>query len=139
MSEIFELDPRLEQDSIWLADWPLCQIRLHNDKNYPWFILVPRKAGLTELIDLTPEQQQQLWRESNAISGWLQQLYPSCKLNIAALGNVVSQLHIHHIARFEHDASWPAPVWGKVAAIPYSIAEIDQIRQRFRRAFISEV
>lgn len=139
MSEIFELDPRLEQDSIWLADWPLCQIRLNNDKNYPWFILVPRKAGLAELVDLTPEQQQQLWRESNAVSNWLQQLYPGCKLNIAALGNVVSQLHIHHIARFEHDACWPAPVWGKVAAIPYPVAEIDRIRQRFRQAFISEV
>jgi len=120
----FSLHPQLAMDSIWVSDWPLCQLRLINDKNYPWFILVPRRPGMREIIDLPEEEQWLLWQESQKLSRLLQQCYAPDKLNIAALGNMVPQLHLHHIGRFTSDAAWPAPVWGKVPAVTYSEAEL---------------
>ncbi len=125
----FQLHPQLAQDSIWLADWPLCQLRLSLDANYPWFILIPRRANIREIIDLVSEDQQQLWQESACLSRWLQQQFQGDKLNIAALGNMVPQLHLHHIVRFSTDPAWPAPVWGKVAASVYSESELQQLLQ----------
>lgn len=126
----FVLARELERDSIWLADWPLCQLRLINDANYPWFLLVPRKAGCTEVIDLSKEEQQQLWFESAHLSVFLKSNFSAKKLNIAALGNLVPQLHVHHIVRFESDLAWPAPVWGKHPAQAYSDAELFAVQQR---------
>ena len=120
MSENFELHAQLAKDSIWLADWPLCQLRLINDSNYPWFILVPRRANIRDVIDLSDEEQAQLWQESAKLSRLLRQKFRAEKLNLAALGNMVPQLHLHHVARFSSDAAWPSPIWGKVAAIPYT-------------------
>lgn len=120
MSENFELHAQLAKDSIWLADWPLCQLRLINDSNYPWFILVPRRANIRDVIDLSDEDQVQLWQESAKLSRLLRQKFRAEKLNLAALGNMVPQLHLHHVARFSSDAAWPSPIWGKVAAIPYT-------------------
>ncbi len=120
MSENFELHAQLAKDSIWLADWPLCQLRLINDSNYPWFILVPRRANIRDVIDLSDEDQAQLWQESAKLSRLLRQKFSPEKLNLAALGNMVPQLHLHHVARFSSDAAWPSPIWGKVAAIPYT-------------------
>jgi diadenosine tetraphosphate (Ap4A) HIT family hydrolase len=120
MSENFELHAQLAKDSIWLADWPLCQLRLINDSNYPWFILVPRRADIRDVIDLSDEDQAQLWQESAKLSRLLRQKFSPEKLNLAALGNMVPQLHLHHVARFSSDAAWPSPIWGKVAAIPYT-------------------
>ncbi len=120
MSENFELHAQLAKDSIWLADWPLCQLRLINDSNYPWFILVPRRADIRDVIDLSDEEQAQLWQESAKLSRLLRQKFSPEKLNLAALGNMVPQLHLHHVARFSSDAAWPSPIWGKVAAIPYT-------------------
>ncbi|MBN8446234.1 MAG: HIT domain-containing protein [Gammaproteobacteria bacterium] len=120
MSENFELHAQLAKDSIWLADWPLCQLRLINDSNYPWFILVPRRANIRDVIDLSDEEQAQLWQESAKLSRLLRQKFSPEKLNLAALGNMVPQLHLHHVARFSSDAAWPSPIWGKVAAIPYT-------------------
>lgn len=120
----FVLHPQLAKDSIWVCDWPLCQLRLINDKNYPWFILVPRKNDVREIIDLTEEEQYLLWQESKRLSLLLRQHYAPDKLNIAALGNMVPQLHLHHIGRYTTDAAWPAPVWGKVPAIAYSETEL---------------
>lgn len=125
----FELAPQLAQDSVWLTDWPLCQVRISLDANYPWFLLVPRRANIREIIDLKEEEQIQLWRESACLSRWLQQQYHGDKLNVAALGNMVPQLHLHHIVRFKSDPAWPAPVWGKVAASNYSDADLALLLQ----------
>ncbi len=120
MSENFELHAQLSKDSLWIADWPLCQLRVINDSNYPWFILVPRRANVRDVIDLSDEDQAQLWLESAKLSRLLRQKFSPEKLNLAALGNMVPQLHLHHIARFTSDAAWPSPVWGKVTSIPYT-------------------
>lgn len=116
---MFQLDPRLQQDCFVIAQLPLCSVLLMNDCHYPWTILVPRVKGVREIIDLDESSQQRLWRESALLSRVMQSRYQPYKLNIAALGNVVAQLHLHHIARFENDLAWPAPVWGKVPAKAY--------------------
>ena len=95
-----------------------------NDAQFPWVILVPKVAGVTELYHLDQAQRRQLDTESIYLSQVLMNAYCGDKLNVAALGNVVSQLHIHHIVRFEGDAVWPAPVWGKLAAIPLSEEDV---------------
>lgn len=127
----FELDPRLENDCFELTDLPLCKVLLMNESRYPWFILVPRVRGVTELIDLNLTQQQRLWDESNLVSEFLRSRYSPTKLNVAALGNVVPQLHVHHIARFEGDAAWPAPVWGKFPPQAYAEEKVAEIRAAF--------
>lgn len=131
MSEPFELHPQLAKDSIWLADWPLSQLRLINDRNYPWFILVPRRANIRDVIDLTEADQSTLWQESAKLSQLLRVKYNPEKLNLAALGNMVPQLHLHHVARYSTDVAWPAPIWGKVAAKPYTEQQVSQLQQEW--------
>lgn len=131
----FDLDPRLESDTEFLVDWPLCRVVLMNDANYPWCILIPRvvkSSGdqVTELYDLDDAQRAQLDKESIALSKHLMQSFNGDKLNIAALGNVVAQLHIHHVVRFRDDLAWPAPVWGKLAAKPYEASTLDALQSR---------
>ncbi|WNO60551.1 HIT domain-containing protein [Rheinheimera sp. MMS21-TC3] len=135
MKDGFVLDTRLENDAIYIADLPLCQLRLNNDSRYPWFILIPRVNNITEIIDLTQAQQQQLWQESAALSHWLKANYQHAKLNIAALGNVVSQLHLHHIVRFESDDAWPGPVWGKFLPTAYTEERKATLKQHFLDTF----
>jgi len=130
MSEQFVLAPELQRDSLWLADWPLCQLRLQNDANYPWLILVPQIAGLTEIIDMSFSNQQQLCWESAHLAAFLREHFAAKKLNIAALGNMVPQLHLHHIVRYEDDMAWPAPVWGKQQAVPYDELELARVMQK---------
>ncbi|WP_269791531.1 HIT family protein [Stenotrophomonas sp. Iso1] len=108
----FELDTRLAADSVLIADGPLSQIRLMNDDRFPWVVLVPRVAGVSEWIDLDGGQQRLLLAEINQISQHLKQKPNVTKINIGALGNIVRQLHIHLIGRHEGDAAWPGPVWG---------------------------
>ena len=108
----FVLDTRLAADSVLIADGPLSQIRLMNDARFPWVVLVPRVAGASEWIDLSGDQQRLLLAEINQISRHLKQKPNVTKLNIGALGNIVRQLHVHLIGRFEGDAAWPGPVWG---------------------------
>jgi diadenosine tetraphosphate (Ap4A) HIT family hydrolase len=122
MSE-FRLHPQLEADTLPVASLPLCDVLLMNDANYPWLILVPRVAGASELLDLAESDRTQLWREIDIASQALREHFVPDKLNIAALGNMVSQLHIHVIARFKNDATWPKPVWGMQPARPYSPEE----------------
>ena len=131
MLNSFELHPQLAKDSVWLADWPLCQLRLINDSQYPWFILVPRRPDIKEVIDLTEPEQAQLWLESAQLSHLLKVLYQPDKLNLAALGNMVPQLHVHHIARFNTDVAWPSPVWGKVPAVPYNDMQLAAIQAQW--------
>jgi len=111
--------PQLAADTVPVGDLPLTRVLLNDDANYPWLILVPRTPGLVEIIDLNDDGQAQLLREVSDSARTLRKITKCDKLNIAALGNQVSQLHVHVIARFHNDAAWPNPVWGKAARKPY--------------------
>ena len=127
----FQLHPRLAADTFVLADLPLSRLLLMNDAQYPWCILVPRIPGTREIHELSESDQQQLLRESSTIGRALMTAFGGLKLNVAALGNMVPQLHVHHVVRFETDPAWPAPVWGKHPAQAYDDAG--------RRAFIERL
>ncbi|MES2858940.1 MAG: HIT domain-containing protein [Pseudomonadota bacterium] len=116
----FVLHPQLAEDTAPVIELPLCELRLMDDANHPWLVLVPRIAGAVELVDLDGAQQQQLTREIASASRALQVLFKPHKLNVAALGNLVPQLHVHVIARYSDDIAWPRPVWGMAAARPYA-------------------
>ena len=109
----FTLHPRLEADSFLVTELALCRVLLMNNKLFPWIILVPMQDGISEITDLSSEQQQLLMREIDHVSRAMKAHYQPDRMNIAALGNMVPQLHIHVIARFEDDAAWPNPVWGR--------------------------
>lgn len=129
MSETtFNLHPQLATDGIELADFPLCKLLLCNDSAYPWFILVPKVADISEIYQLDWQQQQQLLNESSLLSELLMQVFAGDKMNVAALGNVVEQLHLHHVVRFTDDAHWPKPIWGQQALTPYSDEEIATLK-----------
>jgi len=116
----WHLHPQLADDTHPVAHLDLCELRLMDDANHPWLILVPRVADAVEWIDLDEAAQARLNAEINLSCRALQQAFHPHKLNVAALGNMVSQLHIHVIARFENDIAWPRPVWGTATAKPYS-------------------
>ena len=112
MPDGFAPDPRLAADTVLVAEGPLSQLRLMDDARFPWLVLVPRVPGAAEWIDLDGGQQRLLLAEINQVSRHLKQKPNVTKLNIGALGNIVRQLHVHLIGRFEGDAAWPGPVWG---------------------------
>lgn len=128
----FDLNPRLEGDSLPVADLPLCAVRLMKDANYPWLLLIPRQADLVEITDLTQPNRLQLMDEIAACADALKAVTACDKINIGALGNVVSQLHVHVIARFRSDAAWPNPVWGAAPARTYEPAELTALTERLR-------
>jgi len=111
---------RLSEDCLVIGKLGLCHLLLMQDANYPWFILVPDREDITEIHQLSAADQQLLLEESVMLSRALESAFSPDKLNIAALGNVVPQLHIHHIVRYRTDAAWPAPVWGRVPVKPYT-------------------
>jgi diadenosine tetraphosphate (Ap4A) HIT family hydrolase len=121
MTDGFRLAARLEADSLFLTDWPLCQVRLMDDARFPWLILVPRRPGLEEWTELSAGESAELAREIARAGQVLAQCCKPTKLNIGALGNIVRQLHIHVIARFDTDAAWPGPVWGQGTCVLYDI------------------
>lgn len=125
-TKAFKLDSQLKNDCILITELDLCTVLLMNENQFPWVILVPRRSNTTEICQLNDQEQTQLQKESNLISTTLLREHPGSKLNIANLGNIVSQLHVHHIARFDDDTAWPAPVWGNFTPSPYSTTEIDQ-------------
>lgn len=139
MSELFSLHPQLAADTLVLGDWPLCRLLWMNDQQYPWLILVPRRVNIRESFQLEPADQQQLWQESLAAGNALMQHFAGDKLNVAALGNMVPQLHWHHIVRFKTDPAWPAPVWGKFPPKPYTgeqqLGLMPTLRACFTQAF----
>jgi len=120
---MFVLDPQLKLDTFLIGQAELCDILLMNDARYPWLILVPRREAVTEIYQLTDEDQQRLSKESAFVAQALMGMVSADKMNIAALGNVVSQLHIHHVARYQGDDAWPAPVWGKGERLQYTKQE----------------
>ncbi|EME69620.1 diadenosine tetraphosphate (Ap4A) hydrolase [Paramagnetospirillum caucaseum] len=117
---MFELNPRIAADTIPVTEWPLCRVLLMNDSAYPWLLLVPRRPGVVEITDLAPEDQHALLDEIGRASTALRRAVAPHRINVAALGNVVAQLHVHVIARNIGDAAWPKPVWGAVPASPYT-------------------
>ena len=124
----FTLHPTLEADTLPIGDLPLCRVLLMNNANFPWLILVPRRAHLRELFDLEPHEYAEAMQEIRMVAEKLAAHTQAHKMNIAALGNIVPQLHIHIIARFQNDAAWPAPVWNSAAAPrTYTQAEADKI------------
>ncbi|MEW5009282.1 MAG: HIT domain-containing protein [Cycloclasticus sp.] len=116
----FQLHPQLAKDCHYLGDFPLTALLLSKDANYPWYILVPRQENISEAFQLSEEHQQQLNKESLLLSKILNELYSADKMNIAALGNMVPQLHLHHIVRYKTDVAWPNPVWGYAEALAYN-------------------
>jgi len=132
--EGFELAAELRRDCVVVGRFPLCRLLLMNDANYPWLILVPARAGITEVHQLTRPDQVQLLEESTTLSRTLSEAFAADKLNVAALGNVVPQLHLHHVVRYRTDPAWPAPVWGRVPARPYSERGVGEVLERVRSA-----
>lgn len=132
----FSVDPAFEAGSMAVADWPLCQVRLQDDARFPWLILLPRHVGLTELDQLTSSDQDRLMREIVLAGNLVRDLgrlidRPVEKLNVAALGNVTAQLHVHVIGRRSDDPAWPDPVWGRGTAQSWPTAT--------RKALISHI
>jgi diadenosine tetraphosphate (Ap4A) HIT family hydrolase len=127
------LHPQLEGDAGAVGDLPLSRLLLANDANYPWLLLVPRRAGASEIIDLSESDQIQLAAEIATVSHALKAVAPCDKLNVAALGNVVAQLHVHVIARRRSDPAWPKPVWGAVPPRDYDPAARERLVAALRR------
>jgi len=127
---MFELHPRLAQDAFELGDFPLCRLLLMNDSTYPWFVMVPMREQLREIYHLNEEDRYQLIYESCLLSGVLDEVFQADKLNVAALGNMVPQLHIHHIVRYTTDPAWPHPIWGKAAADHYQTRALYELREQ---------
>ena len=129
----WSLDPKLAADTVPIGDLALSRVLLANDSNYPWLILVPRRPSLVELIDLEQNEQIQLLGEIDAAARVLKSVTECEKLNIAALGNVVAQLHVHVIGRRHSDTAWPKPVWGAVPPVAYTVAVRDGLIGALRR------
>lgn len=128
---MFTLHPQLQQDCIELGRFELCRLLLLNDARYPWCVLVPQRDGIREIHELEAEDQRLLLEESVCLGRFLEQEFSAHKLNVAALGNMVPQLHVHHIVRYSHDRAWPRPVWGLGEAMPYSPEGLEEMQARF--------
>lgn len=137
MTEIFKADPAFEAGSVAVCDWPLCQLRLQDDARFPWLVLIPRRAGLREIEDLTPAERAVLMEEVVRAGDLVRSLgeaagRPVQKLNVAALGNVTAQLHIHVVGRRPDDGLWPDPVWGRGAAVAWGADGLQAAISRLR-------
>ncbi len=130
----FTLDPRLAADTFAIGDLALCRALLMNDARYPWLILVPRRAGLGEIVDLDADAQALLMREIARASGVVRAAPGVEKVNVGALGNIVRQLHVHVLGRHAGDAAWPGPVWGAGAALPYAPEAAAALTRKFASA-----
>ena len=131
-AQSFVLHAKLEADTLFLGESRLCNVRLMNDSHWPWVLLVPRAPDIREIYQLPREQQRRLAEESSLLGEGMMKAFAGDKLNVAALGNMVPQLHLHHIVRFEGDPAWPGPVWGKLAPTPYEEQAIAEIKARLQ-------
>ena len=129
----WSLHPQLKQDTIDIGDLPLSKVLVIKDANYPWLLLVPRRPEKVEIIDLDEVEQAQLMAEVSRAAKALKEITKCDKLNIAALGNVVPQLHVHVIARRTSDAAWPRPVWGVMQPLPHDAEEVQTFISTLRR------
>jgi len=130
---VWSLHPQLEKDTIDIGDLPLSRVLVIRDANYPWLLLVPRRAAAIEIIDLDDVERAQLMTEVSRAARALKEVTKCDKLNIAALGNVVPQLHVHVIARRKTDAAWPRPIWGAVPPLPHDAEEVQNFISALRR------
>ncbi|OAI12259.1 histidine triad (HIT) protein [Methylomonas koyamae] len=130
----FQLHPQLQQDCFSVGSLALSELLMMNDSQYPWFILVPRRANIKEIHQLSAADRQTLLNESCLLAETLSEQYRPDKLNIAAIGNLVPQLHLHHVVRYQTDKAWPAPIWGKFPAVPYNGDQPEQRLARMREA-----
>jgi len=128
------LHKQLEKDCVVLGQLDLCAVLLMPDANYPWLILVPQRENISEIYQLNDADQQLLIRESSKVSMVLTELFDADKINVAALGNMVPQLHIHHVARYKTDAAWPAPVWGAIPPKSYADVELRNMQRCLKKA-----
>ncbi|MBO0755842.1 MAG: HIT domain-containing protein [Bradyrhizobiaceae bacterium] len=135
-SSAWQLHPQLVRDTVAIGDLSLSRVLLMNDANYPWLVLVPRRAGLLELIDLDEPDRARLIAEICQVSHGLKTVALFDKLNIATIGNLVPQLHIHIVARRRTDVAWPKPVWGFVPPRTYDAADLDRLAKALHRALI---
>lgn len=135
----FELHQQLAKDTFHVIDWPLNSVLLMNDSRYPWVILVPSKEALRDFDDVASADRAQFHDEIDKASRILRQMSGAHKMNVAALGNMVPQLHVHVIARFESDEAWPGPVWGVGAAVPYDDEAAMIFIRRFKAASESDL
>jgi len=126
----FFLDQRLESDSVPLAELSLCEVRIMRDATFPWLLMIPQRPGLSEIIDLSAEEQAVLIKEIDLVARALKEATGCDKLNVAALGNQVRQLHVHVIARFEGDAAWPGPVWGAAESQPWEAGALSALARK---------
>jgi len=129
---MFELHPLLQRDCLEIGRFGLCLLLLMNESRYPWFILVPERSGVSEIYQLPEAEQVQLIRESSSLARSLAQDFHADKINIAAIGNLVPQLHIHHVVRYRNDAAWPATVWGRFDPEPYDQAGLDSVKAKLK-------
>lgn len=131
------LDKRIARDACFIAELPLCNLYLQNEARFPWLVLVPRIDDVAEIIDLSEDEQQQLMREISLVSKIMQVEFKPDKLNVANLGNIVKQLHIHVVARYEKDEAWPGPIWGKFSVpLLYSTKELESLIQSIQDALV---
>ena len=133
---MFKLDNRLQNDTHFVCDLSLCRVLLMNDSQFPWLILVPMKSDMADIIDLSEEEQRMLLEESAHVSKTMKAQFSPYKLNVAAIGNVVRQLHVHHVARFEDDVAWPKPVWGNQPPLAYSEEKAQALLKQLRDALL---
>jgi diadenosine tetraphosphate (Ap4A) HIT family hydrolase len=133
LSPAWSLHPQLERDTTPLGDLPLSRVVVINDANFPWLLLVPRRPGVIELIDLDDVERAQLMTEIALVSRALKEVTECDKLNVAALGNVVPQLHVHVVARRKTDKAWPKPVWGVAPAISHDAQELDRFMDAMKK------
>ena len=135
MTDGFELHERLAADCTTLDDWPLCRVLLMHDASYPWLILVPRRPGLSDFHDVAADDMPQFVDEIGGASRALKSSFKPDKINVAALGNMVPQLHLHVIARFTDDPAWPGPVWGAHPPRPYESGALQERAANLKAAF----
>ncbi len=135
---MFQLHSQLAVDTVPIGQFTLSLVLLHKDSNFPWVILVPKREAINEIHHLSDLDQQQLMRESSHLSEVMTSVYAPKTMNIAALGNVVPQLHVHHIARFEDDLAWPGPIWGAAEAKPYEAELLQKRIDRLRASLVGE-
>ncbi len=133
-----QIDPRLTKDSIPLSDWKHCRVRLMNDTRFPWLLLIPKFANLRDMHDLPDEMRDGVYQEIDQASRALMRTTGADKMNVASLGNMVPQLHVHVIARFKFDAAWPGPVWGVGQPSPYDHGSAEKFVSKFTQALREE-
>ncbi len=122
-----DIHPQLLRDCLVLGRFSLCQLLLMRDANYPWFVLVPDRDEIKEIYQLSRDDQSQLMIESSFLAEFLMKAFNGDKMNVAAIGNIVSQLHIHHVVRYHSDAAWPSPVWGKLPTKAYTDEKLKDV------------